>query len=298
MKKWINLIGYVLVILMVLVGCSVKSSDSMMSLGDSAPQMEVLGEESKAEALMPQGDKQQGAGDTIQFNTTIQLNRKIIKTGNMDIETKRFDETIAELIKQVEVLGGFLQNATIEGYVGDGRTAQLTVRIPSGKFDGFMNDTDRYGNVLRKSIEGQDVTEQYVDTEIRLSTLEIQAERLKELLKQAGDLQDLFAIEQELSRVTYEMESLKGSLKKYDSLIDYATVTVYVSEAKVYSKPDPITFGEKIKTRFIESIQGVLGILKNSVLFLVGLVPFLIILIPCGIGVWFIIKHVNKKRKK
>lgn len=298
MKKWIKLIGCVLVVMMVLIGCSAKSNDSMMSLDDSAPQMETSKEESKVEAVVPNGDNVQGAGDTIQFNTNIQLNRKMIKTGNMDIETKNFEQTIAELTMQVEAMGGFLQNANTEGYVGDGRSAQLTVRIPSEQFDKFMNDTDRYGNVLRKSIESQDITDQYIDTEIRLSTLVIQAERLKELLKEAGDLQDLFAIEQELGRVTYEIESLKGSLKKYDSLIDYATVNICISEARAYSKPDPITFGEKIKTQFMESIEGVMDILKHSILFLVGLIPFLIILIPCGIGVWFIIKHVNKKRKK
>ncbi|MGL5676925.1 MAG: DUF4349 domain-containing protein [Cellulosilyticaceae bacterium] len=299
MKKVMKICLSMLMLVVLLVGCSSKSEVAMDSAKPEMSENKVAMEETydTGGEYAPEADSEsmQGTGNGVQFNTTVGLNRKIIKTGQMDIETKTFDKTMAEIMKQLEVLGGFIQTANTQGYEGSNRSATLTLRIPNAQFDKFMNDTERYGNVLSKTIEGQDVTDQYMDTEMRLNALQIQATRLEELMAQSGDLEDLFTIGQELGRVTYEIESLKGSLKKYDSLIDYSTITVYVAEAREYSKPDPITFGEKIKQQLGDSMDAVTSILKGLVLFFVGLTPFLIILIPIGIVVGVIIKVIRKR---
>lgn len=162
-----------------------------------------------------------------------------------------------------------------------------------------MNESSQFGNVTSKSIEGEDVTDQYMDTEIRLETLEIQAERLKELLKQAGDLEKLFKIEQELADVTYQIESLKGTLKKYDSLIDYSTIEINVEEAEVYVQPaKKVTFLDKIKKTFMDSVDGLINVLQGIVLVVVAMIPFLIIIAPVALVVAWIIIRTNRKRKE
>lgn len=138
-----------------------------------------------------------------------------------------------------------------------------------------------------------------MDTEIRLETLEIQAERLKELLKQAGDLEKLFKIEQELADVTYQIESLKGTLKKYDSLIDYSTIEINVEEAEVYVQPaKKVTFLDKIKKTFMDSVDGLINVLQGIVLVVVAMIPFLIIIAPVALVVAWIIIRTNRKKKE
>ena len=133
---------------------------------------------------------------------------------------------------------------------------------------------------------------------MRLSTLEIQAERLQELLKQAGKLQDLFTIEQELADVTYQIESLKGTLKKYDSLVDYSTIHISIQETREYRETvvTPVTFGEKVQVAFANSVKAVGRLLENFAVNLIGFVPFLIIWVPVGLIILIIVKVILRKR--
>lgn len=283
--------------LMVFVACSSSKQTS-----SSERPMEAVAEEAKQETSIVVDEVADQAGG-IQFNTSSQLNRKVIKTGRIDLQTKTFDDTVQNIMDQVNEIGGFIQNCSIEGNnlysEYNRRYANLSVRIPNKEFDKFMNESSQFGNVTSKSVQGEDVTDQYMDTEIRLETLEIQAERLKELLKQAGDLDKLFKIEQELANVTYEIESLKGTLKKYDSLIDYSTIEINVEEAEVYVQPaKKVTFLDKIKKTFMDSVDGLINVLQGIVLVVVAMIPFLIIIAPVALVVAWIIIRTNRKRKE
>ena len=283
--------------LITFVACS--SSKQMSS---SERPIEATKEQVKEETsiVVDEVADQQGG---IQFNTSSQLNRKVIKTGRIDLQTKTFDDTVQNIMNHVNEIGGFIQNCPIEGNnlysEYNRRYANLCVRIPNKEFDKFMNESSQFGNVTSKSIEGEDVTDQYMDTEIRLETLEIQAERLKELLKQAGDLEKLFKIEQELADVTYRIESLKGTLKKYDSLMDYSTIEINVEEAEVYVQPaKKVTFLDKIKKTFMDSVDGLINVLQGIVLVVVAMIPFLIIIAPVALVVAWIIIRTNRKKKE
>ena len=297
-----------LILIIFLIGISVlfsacASKNTMSTMDSVAPQ--ASREESKEEMNLDM-EVTQEAGESgngnIQFNTTNKLNRKIIKTGMINLQTKTFDESVQGVIDEVNNIGGFIQSCSIEGNnlysTHRRRSANLSVRIPNGVFDAFMNESNQFGNVTSKSIQGEDVTNQYMDTEIRLSTLEIQSERLKELLKQAGDLDKLFRIEQELGNVTYEIESLKGTLKKYDSLIDYSTIDIYIEEADVYIEPiKEDTFLDRVKNTFIKSFKGLISVVQTLCLVIVAITPFLIIIIPIIVIGIKVLSHRKKKKK-
>lgn len=302
-KNRLLLITFLIGISVLFSACASKNATSMMESATSeAPQAPM--EESKEEMNFDMEVTQEESGSgNIQFDTTNKLNRKIIKTGTINLQTKTFEESVQGVIDEVNTLGGFIQNCSIEGNnlysTYRRRSANLSVRIPNNVFDTFMNESNQFGNVTSKSIQGEDVTNQYMDTEIRLSTLEIQAERLKELLKQAGDLDKLFRIEKELGNVTYEIESLKGTLKKYDSLIDYSTIEIYIEEADVYIEPiKEDTFLDRVKNTFIKSFKGLISVIQTICLIIVAIIPFLIILVPIIIIGIKILSYRNKKRKK
>lgn len=293
MKKIKDLLKVILLsTLVVLVGCSANTDK--MSVTES-----ITNEKHDMEAY-PEDLKENGMSDNIQVDTTIDNNRKIIRTGHMVIETKAFDETVQELMDTIADIKGYVAFYTIDGggVYSKQRQAQLTLRIPKQSFDSFMNDTQRYGNVISKSVESQDITDQYVDTTLRLATLEAQAKRLGELLDQAGNLEDLFKIEQELARVTYEIERFKGTLTKYDSLVDYATLNITIYETKTYQEIEhiPDTFLEKIQAQFQTSSEAVVNLLKTLVLTGVALVPFISIIGLPIIGLILLIKKLKKHK--
>lgn len=289
-----------LCITMLLCACSSKSSSEDVS-NEAKPATEMSKEEASIETDSVT-EEAAAADGGIQFDTTNKLNRKVIKTGTINLQTKTFDDTVQSIMDKVDEIGGFIQNCSIEGshlYRENRRYANLSVRIPNTEFDKFMNESNQFGNVTSKSVQGEDVTDQYMDTEIRLETLEIQAERLKELLKQAGDLDKLFKIEKELAHVTYEIESLKGTLKKYDSLIDYSTIDIYVEDVEVYVEVKEDTFIDRIKNTFMNSVRGLVTIAQGIVLVIIGITPFLIIILPIvAVVIWLVCRRENRKKNK
>ena len=59
----------------------------------------------------------------------------------------------------------------------------------------------------------------YTDYEARLSSLNTQEERLLDMLSKSEDVETLIALEQRLSDVRYEIESIERSLRNYDMQI-------------------------------------------------------------------------------
>jgi len=112
------------------------------------------------------------------------------------------------------------------GYLVSREDNRITVRVPSGKFDGAIDEIAKMGDLLHRNVNVQDVTAEYTDLAIRMRNLEIMRERLEELLKKAAKVEEALAVERELERVAGELERIKGRLKLLRELVTYSTITV------------------------------------------------------------------------
>lgn len=307
MKKWGKIVKKFIVALgisslILSSGCASSSKQSAELSSESQSVTSEMNEiamdqvtEGKAEA--PQMNV---SGEEVKVNTKSPYNRKIIKTGNMDIQTEQFSKTIDELTECVMSLGGYIENSSIQGTSfynkgSNNRTATLRIRIPEAQFDHFVNRGNEFGNVSYLACNSEDITNAYVDTEMRLKTLKVQYERLLSLLEKSGTLKELFEIEQEMSQVTYEIENLKGTLNQYDALVDMSTLTIQVQEVKEIRQGQGLSFGQEIQQVFKDSIRELITMSKNIVLCLVAIVPFVILLIPV---LWIGIRLYQRKNKK
>lgn len=212
--------------------------------------------------------------------------RKIIKSAGVTIETTKFDDSLNGILNHIQSLGGYIEASNIEGkraiYPGavQNRNANLTVRIPKDKFDGFLNNVSNFGNVIMKTISGEDVTSQYFDTEARLKSLQIQEERLLELLKKATELKDVVELEKHLSDIRYQIESLTGTLKKWDNMVSYSQVNIGLIEVTELTPEEktPVTLGGKIVEGFKASVKSLVNIGKSLIVLAAVMLPYLIII--------------------
>ena len=83
-----------------------------------------------------------------------------------------------------------------------------------------------------QSEKSENVSQQYYDTEARLKAQRTKQERLLSLLEKADSMETIVALEDALSEVEYEIESLTTSLNEYDSLISYSTIELTLDEVK------------------------------------------------------------------
>lgn len=225
----------------------------------------------------------------------IEENRKLIRTVTIEAETSDLDSTLAQLDAQLAALGGYVQNKSVQnGRGGSYRYATLTLRIPADKVDSLVDHVEGATNILSSSEKAEDVTLKYSATESRIKALETQEARLLELLAEAKTLNDLLTLEGKLATVRQELETVKSQLKLYDSLIDYGTINLTITEVKEYTpvEVEEPTAWERISTGFVKSLKGVWTIVTEIFIFLIIALPYLVI--PAAIVVIVLVVHKKK----
>lgn len=252
-------------------GGSNGAADSAASMPEpSAPQEAPAGGEyGWADANdAPMGPE----GAIVTDEAATRANTKVILTAEMDLETKEFDQASQALEAAVEDLDGWFESRSIN-QGGSYRRLSCVVRVPAEHFNAFLERAGQAAHVVSKSDYSEDVSEAYYDSEARLTTQRTKLERLQTLLAQAASMEDIISLESAISDTELQIEYLTGSLRKYDSLINYSTVTLYLREVYRLSSDEeiPVTFGQRLSTalstgleRGIDNLEDfVIGLARN-----------------------------------
>ncbi len=220
-------------------------------------------------------------------------NRKLIRTVNMNIETYDFDAVTATVTSRVSALGGYIESSSVDGSsTSTGRSADYTLRIPAPQADSFIATIGENSNITHQSESMEDVTLKYVDNKSRKESLQVEYDRLEELLKEADDIEELIYIENRLSEVRYEIESIEAQLRSYDNLVDYTTIYLYIQEVIEYTEPEPVDFsvGARISRGFKEAVENVIEFLGDLLVFIVTALPYLVVLAVFALVIFLIVK--------
>ena len=192
-------------------------------------------------------------------------NAKMIYTARMEVETTGFDAADADLRTLVEVLGGYFEQAAVHNYGSGYRSGDYTVRIPADQFQAFLDQVGTICHVTYKEEGSENVSEAYYDAESRLVTQQTKLERLQALLAQAENMEDIITIESAISDTELEIEQLTGTLRHYDSLVDFSTVYITLQEVYQLSNvEEPATsFGSRVGTAFASGWRGFVSTLES-----------------------------------
>ncbi len=229
-------------------------------------------------------------------------NRKLIKTVSLNVETKQFDALVNDLVASVERLGGYVENmnsyngSSFRSYNAE-KNANFTVRIPADRLDEFVGAVGEQANITNKSEYVEDITLQYVDTESHKNMLISERDRLTELLEQAETVEDIITIEDRLTYIRYEIDSMESQLRTYDNQVDYSTVSIYIQEVIDYTDTTPqneLTTWERISTGFFNSLKEVGNGIKEFFINLIIDLPYLIIWAVVIIVVIIVLKCILK----
>ena len=231
-------------------------------------------------------------------------NMKLIYRADLSLQTTDFDETEAQIKAMCESHGGYIQDSWFNtgGYYSSStyKEGNFTVRIPSDHYKAFVNAVGDSCHVTSINESVEDIGLQYYETEARLETLRTKEKRLHELLEEAAGLSDIIQLESALSDTEYEIDLYTSQLRRYDSLVGYSTVTIYLQQVE---KPqDPITqdnsFGARLKRafengwdNFVSNIEWFIIDLSYDIY---GILLFAVI-VAAG---FFIIRAIVRKVKK
>ncbi len=249
------------------------------------------------EAAAPEYEMDYGAdGSTKSSNGGILDDRKLIQNVRLEVETKEFEQLMTSLETQVEDMGGYVESmetyngSSYSDYSGS-RYAQITFRVPRGQLNAFLQTVSDISNVVRRYENVEDVTLSYVDMESRKNTLRTEQSRLLEFLDRAETVEEIITLEERLSEVRYQLESMESQLRTIDNLVDYSTVEINVSEVRELTpvELEEPSVWERIGKGFMGSLRDIGGDAQETLVWFVTHIPYLVIwalvilvLVICG----------------
>ena len=302
MKKKLSLILSALLLLTLLCGCGASSKamdeGNYTPRSDSNPAMYAEGG-SEGWYMETKGeDAPQEAKTTAKTGGSLPANVKLIYRASIDMESTEFDTAIQGLDELVARLGGYFETSELNNY-SSYRRANFTVRLPAENFETFCASVGELCQVNNLSRSAEDISERYYDTESRLVTQQTKLARLQDLLRQAEEMEDIITLESAISETELAIEQLTGTLRKYDSLVSYATVNIYLAEVyKLTEVEQPVIgFGAKLSQAFRSGASGFVDGLQSFLLSVargwIGWLIFIIIVVV----VILVVRKLRRRRK-
>ncbi len=227
------------------------------------------------------------------------MERKIIKDVYLRLKVDDFDAAYQQLNDMAQNYGGYPVSGQVYSSVDDVTASGfLSLRVDAAALDTVLATIGQIGQITEENFSTNDVTSDYYDIQGRLEQYQAQETRLLELYQKAGTIEDLIKLEQELTRVQVELDSLQGTLRYYDQMTALSLISIDLYTPSVYDKSvEPQGFAGfwlDVKEAFLNGINGMLDFVAEVLLLCVRLLPLLVVL---GVVLFLILRHRHKKKK-
>lgn len=218
--------------------------------------------------------------------------KKIIRTGNIYMEVDTFAKARVEIDHIIAKTRAYIAHEDNE--TNDYRqTASITIRVPNNNFDQLMSGLNGVASeVIRKTINARDVSEEFVDIQARLKTKKEVLKRYKSFLLKAKTIEEVLLVENNIRSIQEEIEAKEGRLKYLSDQIEYSTLSLTMFEEFEQIKKEEVkepTFFSKIGSALYVGWKSILGLIIG----LAYIWPFIVIL---GIGVFGYKRYRAKKK--
>jgi len=234
------------------------------------------------------------------------VDRKIIKNAEVNVMVEDSDIAIDRLTQVVGDAGGYIVSSRVwyqahldgENY----KYASITLGIPVDQFEVTMRRVRGLAlRVTDENASGEDVTDQFVDLESRLSNLEATQARIQSFLEDAKSVDEALRINQELAQIEAQIEEVKGRMNYLSDRSAFSTITVTIAPELPEIEPAPApqsrpwTPSETLKDATETLVKAYQGIVEFAIWVFVAVLP---ILVPPVLVIWMLIKLLRRKPAK
>jgi uncharacterized protein DUF4349 len=165
------------------------------------------------------------------------MNRKMVRTGSMDLVVQKPAQTAEKIRELAEGLGGFLASSQVNG-TPDAGAASVTICVPAARFEEARAEIRKLGlRVESEKVEAQDVTRKYVDEGANLRNLRAEEAQYLLILKQAHTVKDTLEVSDKLGEVRGQIEQQQAEFDALSKQIESVAITVSLraeAEAQVF----------------------------------------------------------------
>jgi hypothetical protein len=223
------------------------------------------------------------------------VERKMIYVAEVSLVVEEFSKTDEELSKLIKQFDGYFAAVSVDRTHGEHRSGRWVARIPVAQFDAFLDALEDLGIPERRHVTAQDVTEEFVDLQARITNKQRLEERILKLLEdQSGEIKEVIEVERELARVRGEIEQMAGRLRYLKNRTALTTVTINAREERDYVAPQAPTFAARTGQAWTGSLQSLRQAGEWATIALVTATPWLVLVLP---GLWYVRRSWKHRRK-
>jgi len=275
MKNYSFILLVALVLL--LLSCSGESEVSSPEMAIMMDSAQVSSRSSggasrmQAEILIPQD-----SGSKIQVN------------GSLSLEVDDIDK--ASKMVRILVLSheGRISNSDTGSF--EQRYANITLLVPSSNFYQIIDDIKKLSVLVsNENIYSNDVTEEYIDTEARLSVMKDTENRFSTLLQDTKNIEEAIKVEKELMRIRSEIDSLQGRMNYFVKTTENSVLNLRMVESI------PLTGDQwDAKKSISDSLRNLVSFSKHVADFLIGVLIFSPVIGVLGALSYFVYRLANR----
>lgn len=186
------------------------------------------GEEGPAEEARAEDESGGSGGLAVPTSLTpADIGRDIIFNATISVEVDDVAAAGREAQTVIEGLGGivFGQETVTEP---EPRTV-LTFKVFPRDFSEALERLADLGDLVNQQVSADDVTERVVDLQSRITTAAASVERLRLLIEDAGAVDIIAQLENQLLERETTLEQLRGQLRTIQDQVDLATITLTIT---------------------------------------------------------------------
>lgn len=212
--------------------------------------------------------------------SVVSASRKVASTASLDLRTKSLDWTVGKIREIAKNVGGFVESANINQPEWGLKSAWITVKVPTDRFDAALAEMKQTADqVVNENAGATDVTAQYIDLSARINNKRAEEKAYENLLGSATKVADVIEVTQQLTNVRTEIESLEQQLRYLEGQTTLATISVSVTEdPQVQANPGEFQRGNVFKAALNTLVDALLSLGSGLVVFLISGLPVLLII--------------------
>ncbi|MEX2462455.1 MAG: DUF4349 domain-containing protein [Paenibacillaceae bacterium] len=231
-------------------------------------------------------------------NTAESWDRKVIYKGNLTMEVPDYTAAQTEINNLVTLASGYILQFS-ENQSTSEKSGNYVIKVPANGFSSFIRDLEKIKTVsdIRHNIQGQDVSEEYVDLASRLKAKQVVEARLLAFMEKATKTDELLAFSNELGNIQETIEQIKGRMRFLDQNVAMSTVEIRLYEqgtAKLKTAVGDSTL-TKTKNALIGSMHALKVIAQGLIVFVAAVLPVIIVFAIIGIPLILILRKRARK---
>jgi hypothetical protein len=211
------------------------------------------------------------------------VTRKLIRTVNLQLEVRDTEEVAARVQALATRLGGFVGSSNGQRRE-DLMYYSLTLRVPVERLDEAVAAIRALAiRVNQEHQQVDDVTDQYIDLDARMRTLEATETELRALLaesrQRARKVSEIMEVYQQLIEIRSQIEQIRTQLNSFDKLAALSTINLELmptEAAKLVVDGDEWRPGDTLRGS-ARTLVGFLRWLLDAVIY------FFVVLLPVGL---------------